>query len=228
MNALSPKSIEPAAGLTLAALKTILGREVPEAVLTIAKSSVFGLDSGTIAEALGVAKAEVDQLMATEDYKDVRLLVGAEYQKEKVERDSSWDSLESAALTKLSRRVNIESDTETLLKIAAVANKAQRRTNPTREMSPLDAGSASQRIPLTLTRRFTEKLTQGQVVERTHTQSISVLDGSAVNPSFEEVQGALRDAASAGGPAGMGPPLTRNDKAKSLADSIAKGLIDDA
>ena len=212
--------------ITLESLKNILGREVGEIYLTVAKSHVYGLDSGTIAETLGVEKVEIDSLMQSEDYKDVRLLVGAEHQKEKVDRDSGWDGLENAALKKLQRRVTIETDTEILLKVAAAANRAQRRTNPSAEMSPLDAGSANQRIPLTLTRRYTEKLTQGQVVERTHTQQISVLDGSAVNPSFDEVQGALRDAASAGGAVGMTPPLTRERKAITLADQIAKGYVD--
>lgn len=210
--------------LTLESLKTILGREVQEVTLTVAKSEVFGLDSSTIAQTLGVSKEEVDELMRSSEYKDVRLLVGAEHQKEKIETDSNWDGLETAALRKLSKRVTIETDTEVLLKIAAVSNRAQRRTNPVREMSPLDAGSAGRRVPLTLTKRYTEKLQQGLVVERTETQQISVLDGSAVNPSFDEVQGALREAASAGGTASALP--TRQDRAKSLADSIAKGFLD--
>jgi hypothetical protein len=223
--------------LTVESLKTILGREVEEVVLTVAKSSVFGLDSATIAESLGTSKAEIDSLMLSEDYKDIRLLVGAEHQKEKVERDSGWDGLEATALSKLQRRVNIESDTETLLKIAAVANKAQRRTAPQREMSPLDAGSASQRIPLTLTKRYTEKLQAGEVVERTETQQISVLNGSAVSPSFTEVQNALASAARTPGeivqdsenqgPNGLPQALSRKQKALNLADAVEKGYLGD-
>lgn len=212
--------------LTLESLKTILGREVDEVILTVAKSSVYGLDSGTIAETLGVEKGEVDGLMQTSDFKDVRLLVGAEHQKRLVETDSSWDGIEASALTKLARRVNIESDTETLLKVAAIANKAQRRTNPKQQMSPLDAGSAQSRIPLTLTKRYTEKLQAGQVVERVETQQISVLDGSALNPSFDEVQKALRDAATSGAVPSAAVIESRKDRAMSLADTIAKGLFD--
>lgn len=210
--------------LTTESLKTVLGREVQEVHLTVAKSSVFGLDSGTIAETLGVSKDEIEELMQSDDYKDIRLLVGAEHQREKVETDSNWDGLEAAALKKLSRRVTIETDTEVLLKIAAVSNRAQRRTNPKPEVTPLDASSAGQRIPLTLTKRYTEKLQQGEVVERIETQQISLLNGSAVNPSFNEVQNALKEAASAGGVAAALP--TRTERAISLADSIAKDLID--
>lgn len=178
--------------LTVDSLATILGREVEEIHLTIAKSSVLGLDPETIANTLGVAKEEINELMETQDYKDIRLLVGAEQAKERVERDFSWDGLESAALTKLGRRVQLESDTDTLLRIAAVSNRANRRAAPPKE-SVLDPAQAGARVPLTLTKRFTERLnSSGQTIERTETHQISVLNGSAVNPSFKEVNNLLQ------------------------------------
>lgn len=172
--------------ITCASLEVILGRQVEEIHLTIAKSSVLGLDPETIANTLGVERAEIEEVMASQEYKDVRLLVGAEEAKSRVERDSGWDGIESNALTKLAKRVALENDTETLLKIAAVANKATRRTAPPKD-HVLDPSQAGARVPLTLTRRFTEKLNNGSVTERTMTQQISVLDGSAVNPNFKEV-----------------------------------------
>lgn len=180
------------ANLTVGSLGEILGREVDEIHLTIAKSSVMGLDPETIASTLGVTKVEIDELMETQDYKDVRLLVGAEQAKERVERDFGWDGIESEALSKLGRRVKLENDTDTLLKIAAVANRATRRLAPPKD-NVLDPSQAGARVPLTLSRRFTEKLAEsGKVIERTVTQQISVLDGSAVNPTFKEVNQLLR------------------------------------
>ena len=180
------------AALTVDSLKSILGREVDEIHLTVAKSSVLGLDPETIANTLGVAKDEIEGLMETQDYKDVRLLVGAEQAKDRVERDFGWDGIESAALKKLGRRVELESDTDTLLRIAAVSNRAQRRTAPPKE-SLLDPALAGARVPLTLTKRFTEKLNDsGQTIERSETHQISVLNGSAVNPSFKEVNSLLQ------------------------------------
>lgn len=180
------------AALTVDSLKSILGREVEEIHLTIAKSSVLGLDPETIANTLGVPKSEIEELMETQDYKDIRLLVGAEQAKDRVERDFGWDGIENSALRKLARRTELENDTDTLLRIAAVANRATRRAAPPKE-SLLDPSQAGARVPLTLTRRFTEKLGgNGQVVERSETQQISVLNGSAVNPTFKEVQGLLR------------------------------------
>jgi hypothetical protein len=130
--------------------------------------------------------------MESADYKDIRLLVGAEQAKDRVERDLGWDGVENTAVRKLSRRVELENDTDTLLRIAAVANRAVRRTSPPKE-SLLDPSQVGARVPLTLTRRFTEKLnSSGQVLERTETQQISVLNGSAVNPTFKEVSSLLQ------------------------------------
>lgn len=179
-------------GLTKDALEKILGREVEEIHLTVAKSVVLGLDLETIAATLGVEKAELDELVEDPKYKDIRLLVGAEYMQARVERDTGWDGIEQKALTNLAKRVERETDTDTILRIAAVANRATRRTAPPKE-AILDPSQVSQRVPLTLTRRYTEKLNgAGQTIERTTTQQISVLDGSALNPTFKEVNEVLQ------------------------------------
>lgn len=179
-------------GVTKDSLEQILGREVEEIHLTVAKSLVLGLTVDIVAETLGVAKDEIHELIQTEEYKEVRLLVGAEHAKEKVERDSGWDGIESTALQRLAKRVDRETDSEMLLKIAAVANRATRRAAPPKE-AVLDPSQAGHRVPLTLTRRYTEKLNgSGAVTERIQEQRISVLDGSAINPSFKEVSEILR------------------------------------
>lgn len=175
------------AALTVDSLTSILGRQVEEIHLTVAKSNVLGLDPETIAHTLGVERTEIDELMQSQDYKDVRLLVGAEFAKDRIERDSGWDGIENTALRKLARRTEMENDTDTLLRIAAVANRATRRTAPPKD-NVLDPSQSGQRVPLTLTKRYTEKLNStGQITERTETQQISVLNGSAVNPTFKEV-----------------------------------------
>ncbi len=179
-------------GLTKDALEKILGREVEEIYLTVAKSVVLGLDLETIAATIGVEKAELDQLTEEQLYKDIRLLVGTEYMQARVDRDTGWDGIEQKALQNLAKRVERETDTDTILRIAAVANRATRRTAPPKD-AILDPSQVSQRVPLTLTRRYTEKLNgAGQTIERTTTQQISVLDGSALNPSFKEVNELLQ------------------------------------
>lgn len=183
------------ASLTVDALRTILGREIDEIHLTAAKASALGLDADTIASNVGLEPSEIHELMQTQDYKDVRLLVGSEMLTQRVERDTGWDGIENAAVRKLQRRTELENDTETLLKIAAVANRATRRTAPPKEAGPLDPSQAGQRVPLTLTRRYTEQLGADGSITRSTTQQISVLNGSAVNPKFEDVKRILSGAA---------------------------------
>lgn len=183
--------------LTVDSLAAILGRQVEEIHLTVAKSNVLGLDSDVIAQTIGLEKSEIDDLMQTQDYKDIRLLVGAEHAKERVERDLNWDGLENIALTKLHKRAGLENDTDTLLRIAAVANRATRRTAPPKDAT-LDPTQAGTRVPLTLTKRYTERLNgSGAVIERSETQQISVLNGTAINPTFKEVNQLLRPEAAA-------------------------------
>lgn len=180
-----------ATAVTVDYVKTILGREVEEINLTVAKSNALGLDSETIANSIGVSRDDIEELMQGQDYKDVRLLVGAQMLQERVDRDTGWDGIESLAVGKLQRRTELENDTDTLLRIAAVANRATRRTAPPKESGPLDPSQAGARVPLTLTRRYTEKLGSDGSIERSETQQISVLNGSAINPKFEDVRSLL-------------------------------------
>src|SRR3546814_4355918 len=51
----------------------------------------------------------------------------------------------------------------------------------------LDPASAVARVPLKLTKRFTEKLNHDGSVERSESQEISVTNGTARMPSFESI-----------------------------------------
>src|SRR3546814_21198255 len=86
-------------------------------------------------------------------------------------RISDWSS--DVCSSDLSKRAGLEKDTDTLLRIAAVANKAQRRMTQ-KEEHVLDPASAVARVPLKLTKRFTEKLNHDGSVERSESQEISV------------------------------------------------------
>src|SRR5690606_17914369 len=143
--------------LTQDAIRKALNRELPEEILIIAKCAVTGMDAESIAQVLGSTRAEVEEIQDSQDYKDVRLLVGVEHAKVQTSKDFSWDGIEHTALEGLAKRVHLERDTDTLLRIAAVANKAQRRMSQKTE-HVLDPANAQTRVPLRLTKRFTEKL----------------------------------------------------------------------
>jgi hypothetical protein len=172
--------------LTVASLSKSVEQQVPELYVIIAKNSVVGLDAGQIADLLGVSRAEIEEVYGDELYKNVRLLIASEYAKESVEADFSWDGIETAALKKLVSRVPLTNDTDQLLRIAAVANKAQRRH---RDMGPkvLDPQTAGARVALNLTDRIVRKLSSNGDILEARERRLSVTDGSATNPTFAEV-----------------------------------------
>lgn len=173
--------------LTQDSIKAALNREIAEEILVVAKLAVNGMDEESIAQILGSTKEEVRELFDSQDYKDVRLLVGVEHARLRAGNDHTWDGIENTALEGLSKRVHLERDTDTLLRIAAVANKAQRRLSQSTQ-HVLDPANAQTRVPLKLTKRFTEKInSEGQVVERSETQEVSVVNGTAKTPSFESI-----------------------------------------
>ena len=197
--------------LTQDSIKAALNREIAEEILVVAKLAVNGMDAESIAQILGSTRDEVDELFQSQDYKDVRLLVGVEHARLRSGNDHSWDGIESTALEGLSKRVAHERDTDTLLRIAAVANKAQRRLSQTKE-HVLDPANAMTRVPLKLTKRFTEKLnSSGDVVERKETQEVSVVNGTAKTPSFESINEifAIRGQPANHGEALNSPHITR-------------------
>lgn len=212
--------------LTQDSIKAALNREIAEEVLVIAKLAVNGMDSESIAQILGSTREEVDELLQTQDYKDVRLLVGVEHARLRSGNDHTWDGIENTALEGLAKRVHLERDTDTLLRIAAVANKAQRRLSTNRE-HVLDPANALTRIPLKLTQRFTEKLNSDGSRERSVDQEISVVNGSAKTPSFDSINEIF---AIRGAP--IHAPVETNRPSKALAreaelEQFLKGMPDD-
>lgn len=171
--------------MTAASLGQQIGQVVPDLYVTIAKNSIVGMDANQIADILGVTPQEIQDVQADQTYRDVRLLLAAEYAKTQIESDFTWDMIESAAVQGLAKRVPLERDTDTLLRIAAVANKAQRR-NAVNNNKVLDPSQGGTRVALTLTSRITERLRNGRM-EREETRQISVVDGSAQNPKFEDI-----------------------------------------
>src|SRR3546814_3397274 len=103
-------------GLTQQAIQQALGREIPEEILIIAKMAVVGMAPDRIAETLGSSKVEVEEILESQDYKDVRLLVGVEHARLSSSKDFTWDSIEATALEGLSKRAGLEKDTDTLLR----------------------------------------------------------------------------------------------------------------
>lgn len=171
-------------------LSATLETAVPEMYVIIAKNSVTGMSAEGIGDLLGVTTQEIQEIQTDEVYKNVRLLLASEYARSVVETDFTWDAIEEQALQNLAKRVPFEKDTDTLLRIAAVANKAQRRSSPMKDRV-LDPALGGTRIALNLTSRIVKKLNANGSQSVEETRQISVTDGTATNPSFEDIDALL-------------------------------------
>ena len=164
-----------------------LGREVPPVYVVIAKHSVLGMDDDGVKEVIGCTSEELQEVLADPLYREVRLVIGTVQAQQTVGQTEGWDHLEQFALKNLAKRVEVSQDPDFLLRVAAVANKAQRRANAGRNEGILDPAQG-RRATISLTTRLVQTL-QGPAREETRTLSIE--DGSMKNPNFDEINGLL-------------------------------------
>lgn len=167
-----------------------LGVEVPEMMVVVAKHQVLGMDDESILQVLGASQAELDELTQDPLYKQIRVLVGAAQAQARVNQTAGWDGIEDLAVGRLLERLPFEKDSEFLLRVAAVANKATRRSQPAQQV--LNPQDQMGKVAVTLTRRIVEKLnaTQAQTV-RVEEQQLSITDGSMSRVTFDEVDDLL-------------------------------------
>jgi hypothetical protein len=173
--------------MTSESISVQLGVPVPDMYVTIAKNSVVGMESSTIAELLGATREEIEEIELDETYRNVRLLIAGEYAKSKIETDFSWNSLEEIGLRNLHKTLATNRDPEFNLKVAVMANRANRRVESTGGKM-LDPSSGGARVPISLTSRIVKRLNQKSGdMEIEETRTVSLQDGSAVNPTFEDI-----------------------------------------
>lgn len=163
---------------------------IPEILVIICKNDVAGLEPSDIARLTGFTADEIRELQATPEYKDVRLLLGAAQASGQVETDGNWDSVEQIAVEKLAKEVKSSRDPDFILKAAMVANKAQRRLRDTTNPA-LDPSKGASTIPLRLTERLIQKMNANGDLTQIKEREISVLNGTAKNPSFATIDRAL-------------------------------------
>lgn len=169
-------------------LGKLVGEEVPEMYVLIAKNSVMGLAGPQIADILGVEAGQIDEVEADPIYQKIRLIIAAKHNESKMDADLSWDKLEALALKGLMKRAEFETDVDVNLRIATMANRAVRRTAlPTN--NPLDASRAGEVVRLKLTTRMIERFTDQGTTEReiSQTRQVSLRHGEASNITFEDL-----------------------------------------
>lgn len=174
------------ASITSESLSKQLDREIPPAYIIVAKHEIMGTPDESLCEMIGVKQADLDEVRADALYTEVRLHIGALMAESQATRVYGWDGLEAKALEKLAEKIEHMHDSETLLKVATLANRAQRRGG--RDMSRVLDPSQNNRTTIVLTERLVQRF-QGRTEERT--RELSIHDGSMERVSFEDVNAML-------------------------------------
>lgn len=173
--------------ITHESLSRQLDREVPEMYVVIAKHSVLGLDDSAILEIIGCEKDELNEVLNDPLYREVRIFIGAAHAQAGVDQATGWDKLEQLALGNLVSRAGLPNvDPEFMLKVAAAANKAQRRAKAGRDEGILDP-TAGRKATINLTSRLVKSFSRDGTETHTIEKQLSIHDGSMSNPSFGDV-----------------------------------------
>jgi len=163
-------------------------REIPEEFIIVAKHLVMGLTQEQIADTMGCGVEVIHEVEADELFKQVKAFIGGVYSEQQASQSAGWDAIETIAISGLVKRLALEKDKEFLLKAAAVANRAARRTAPPQNL--LDP-SRSGKSTITLTQRLVQKINQAGSRETMAERTLSIRDGSMSNPTFSEVDSLL-------------------------------------
>lgn len=205
--------------ITHESLSRQLDREVPEIYVIIAKHSVLGMDDDSIREIIGCTASELDEVLNDALYREVRIYIGAAHGSQAIDQTTGWDKLESLALGNLVKRASLPNvDPEFMLRVAAIANKAQRRHQQGKEQGVLDGTGKTAKISLTT--RLVRSFQRPDGVE-THQieKQLSISDGSMANPSFEDIDGLLNVSAT--------PALPRQLEIKTSTPDVTFADLDE-
>lgn len=165
-------------------LSAAIGKQVSELHVALAKHELQGVDLATMAEIFACDESEIATETQTSDYQETKRAVAMQLAQFSADTDISWDSLEHASLQKLSQVAKYSSDPEFHLKVAVMANKAQRRhRNHAEALNPAAVGT---RVNLTLTERFVQKLQNGG--QMTQERRIDIQKASELRVSPKDIQ----------------------------------------
>lgn len=141
-----------------------LNGNAPELFDKVASLMLHEVSKDQIASVVGCSAQELEELLEMKDYQQVYAeKFYEEIQGQKV-RNAGWDEIESQALLHLMEKLpSYAMDAEFMLKVAALANKAQRR-NP--HQKPISVDSGEKTLVLQLQPTFIQKLQQYNAGDR--------------------------------------------------------------
>lgn len=123
----------------------------------MAHQELLGMSPKAIAQVFGITPAELSKLKATEEYQEVFIKTKAEPQYAHL--NANWDTLEALALDSLLeslRHGRGDLENGDLLRIAAMANKAQRRGGLDNAISSSQGNTVVIQLNMNTVNRLTE------------------------------------------------------------------------
>lgn len=142
-------AVAPATGTLAERIKQLLGQNIPGSM---------------VASAVGCDPSYVSQLMEDENFKREVLTLRAERAEGAVKRDNSWDNVEQMALDKATQMLPLVSRPSDLIRIAAMANAAKRRSAEYGGAGENSAPTVTLSLPASATVHLQMNI-QSQVVE---------------------------------------------------------------
>lgn len=169
--------------MTGATLTRALGLEVCEEYVVIAKHQVLGFDDQTICDILGCEMVDLETAKEDAVFKSVKAMVNSAHAQATLNQAQGWDALEGLAIKKLVDRIPKENDSEFLLKVAAIANRATRKTQADdKTLDPLGKGVSR----ISLTSRLVQRISHSGA-EQVEERQLSITSGSMGRATFKEV-----------------------------------------
>ncbi len=167
----------------LVTLEETLGFAVDHVQLGVAKHLIYGYSPADISDVLGIPEPEILALIEEPNFQELRTHLGFEHAEQQITTEAGWDGIEAKSLANLHEIVTVNKDGDFNLKVAAVANKANRRTLRGQRAQN---GQASTVIQLNLTQRFVDgqiamqepqpKVIRGSVTSTLDKPSVPVID----------------------------------------------------
>ena len=149
----------------------------------IARMALFDVSQKQIAYAVGVSEGRITQIMTSSDYQKVYADLSSEYFENNQTLNEAWDKTEAIALDNLLVMLEWNKDPDLMLKIAAMANRANRRGQTAN--TPLN-GMDGVRAVIHLNQTFIERLQQVSITRASRDDEIPQKDINVMTPGDVE------------------------------------------
>lgn len=151
-----------------------LGFEVEDTDILISSYMCHGMSQSEICDTLGVESGELKALVESEDFQSIRQVVQLEIARGKVDIDGGWDSAERAAIHSVNEYIDANPlDIDTALKIASVANKAERRGEKANQAIGGQQGGV---VTISLKQTYVNAIQNGNQMKEVPSTPVQVLE----------------------------------------------------